>query len=150
MDQAEISNWKVIADKMKASGDTQSWFYLRARAIADGKPDPMPTVSELMPKSAWLETMWCWVSWLWIKKDGMFQPVQEVWCRKYALPHSSTQAATPDVVSLARQNYRYVDALFFTSLLPLQVMAIRKYNVASWIVLLMAISWRELMLRSIF
>ncbi|MDB4677210.1 enoyl-CoA hydratase [Synechococcus sp. AH-551-B05] len=52
MDQAEISNWTVIAEKMEASGDTESWFYLRARAIADGKQDPMPTVSELMPKSA--------------------------------------------------------------------------------------------------
>jgi|TARA_B100001059_G_C17617356_1_gene467684 hypothetical protein len=51
MDQAEINNWKTIAEKMEASGDTESWFYLRARAIADGKQDPMPTVSELMPKS---------------------------------------------------------------------------------------------------
>jgi len=31
--------------------DIESWFYLRARAIADGKHDPMPTISELMPKS---------------------------------------------------------------------------------------------------
>ena len=51
MDQAEINNWKTIAEKMEASGDTESWFYLRARSIADGKQDPMPTVSELMPKS---------------------------------------------------------------------------------------------------
>ena len=57
MDQAEINNWKTIAEKMEASGDIESWFYLRARAIADGKQDPMPTVSELMPKSAWLETI---------------------------------------------------------------------------------------------
>ena len=33
---------------MEAKGDTESWFYLRARSIADGKPDPMPNVSELM------------------------------------------------------------------------------------------------------
>ena len=51
MDQAEINNWKAIAGKMEANGDTNSWFYLRARAIADGKPDPMPNVSELMPKT---------------------------------------------------------------------------------------------------
>ncbi len=51
MDQAEINNWKAIAEKMEANGDTSSWFYLRARAIADGKPDPMPNVSELMPNS---------------------------------------------------------------------------------------------------
>ena len=48
MDQAEIDNWKTIAESMEAKGDTESWFYLRARAIADGKPDPMPNVSELM------------------------------------------------------------------------------------------------------
>ena len=48
MDQAEINNWKAIAESMEAKGQTESWFYLRARAIADGKPDPMPNVSELM------------------------------------------------------------------------------------------------------
>ena len=52
MDQAEINNWKTIAAKMESSGDTESWFYLRARAIADGKQDPMPNVSELMSESA--------------------------------------------------------------------------------------------------
>ena len=52
MDQAEINNWKAIAESMEAKGDTESWFYLRARAIADGKPDPMPNVSELMGGSA--------------------------------------------------------------------------------------------------
>ena len=51
MDQAEINNWAAIAEKMEANGETSSWFYLRARAIADGKQDPMPNVSELMPKS---------------------------------------------------------------------------------------------------
>ena len=51
MDQAEINNWIAIAEKMEANCDTSSWFYLRARAIADGKPDPMPNVSELMPES---------------------------------------------------------------------------------------------------
>ena len=52
MDQTEINNWKAIPETMKANGDTSSWFYLRARAIADGKPDPMPNISELMPESA--------------------------------------------------------------------------------------------------
>ena len=52
MDQAEINNWQTIAESMEAKGDTESWFYLRARAIADGKPDPMPSVSELMKDSA--------------------------------------------------------------------------------------------------
>ena len=48
MDQAEINNWISIAESMEAKGDTESWFYLRARAIADGKADPMPNISELM------------------------------------------------------------------------------------------------------
>ena len=48
MDQSEINNWKTIAESMEAKGDTESWFYLRARAIADGKPAPMPNVPELM------------------------------------------------------------------------------------------------------
>ena len=52
MDQAEINNWKTIAERMEAKGDTESWFYLRARAIAHGKPDPMPDMSELMGGSA--------------------------------------------------------------------------------------------------
>ena len=52
MDQAEVNNWKAIAESMEAKGNTESWFYLRARAIADGKPDPMPNVSELMGGSA--------------------------------------------------------------------------------------------------
>ena len=52
MDQAEIDDWAKIAESMDGNGDTDSWFYLRARAIADGKPDPMPNVSQLMPESA--------------------------------------------------------------------------------------------------
>ena len=52
MDQAEINNWKSIAESMEAKGDIESWFYLRARAIADGKPDPMPNISELLADPA--------------------------------------------------------------------------------------------------
>ena len=52
MDQAEINNWKAIAESMEAKGDTESWFYRRARAIADGQPDLMPSVSELMGGTA--------------------------------------------------------------------------------------------------
>ncbi len=52
MDQTEINNWKTIAEKMEASGDIESWFYLRAKAIADGKQDPMPNISQLIPESA--------------------------------------------------------------------------------------------------
>jgi len=52
MDQIEHDNWKSIAESMEAKGQTESWFYLRARAIADGKPDPMPNISELMADPA--------------------------------------------------------------------------------------------------
>ena len=52
MDQAEIDNWGKIAKSMESNDDTESWFYLRARAIADGKPDPMPNVSQLVQEIA--------------------------------------------------------------------------------------------------
>ena len=52
MYQAEINNWKAIAESMEAKGATESWFYLRARAFADGNPDPMPNDSELIGGSA--------------------------------------------------------------------------------------------------
>ncbi len=48
MDQDELNNWIKIAQAMEAAGDTESWFYRRARAIADGKPDPMPNIGELL------------------------------------------------------------------------------------------------------
>ncbi len=51
MDQAEVNNWKSIAEKMEATGTTDSWFYTRAKAIIEGKPDPMPEISQLMPDS---------------------------------------------------------------------------------------------------
>ena len=50
MDPEELANWKHLAKTMEADGTTDSWFYRRARAIADGQPDPMPSISELMPK----------------------------------------------------------------------------------------------------
>lgn len=45
MDQVERDNWTKIAESMEASGDTASAFYTRARAIADGQPDPMIDLS---------------------------------------------------------------------------------------------------------
>ena len=56
MDQAEINNWMAIAESMEAKGDTESWFYLRARAIADRKPNPLQAVgsrSELDRAAPW-------------------------------------------------------------------------------------------------
>ena len=52
MDQAEINNWKSIAESMEAKGDTESWLSLRACAIADGKPELMPNISELLADPA--------------------------------------------------------------------------------------------------
>ena len=51
VDQIERDNWLKIAEAMESSGATESWFYKRARAIADGEPDPMPNVNQLMPES---------------------------------------------------------------------------------------------------
>ena len=39
----EIRNWDVDAKAMKASGATSSQMYQRAKALAQGKLDPMPT-----------------------------------------------------------------------------------------------------------
>ena len=74
MDQAEIDNWAKIAESMEGNGDTESWFYLRARAIADGKQDPMPNVSQLMSESVWSIIMGCWPDWLWTPEGWVFEP----------------------------------------------------------------------------
>ena len=39
----EIRNWAVIAEAMEAQGATSSQMYIRAKALAEGLPDPMPT-----------------------------------------------------------------------------------------------------------
>ena len=39
----EIRNWDVVAKAMEASGATSSQMYQRAKALAEGKLDPMPT-----------------------------------------------------------------------------------------------------------
>ena len=70
MDQAEIDNWKAIANSMDANGNIKSWFYLRARAIAEGKPDPMPNISKLMPESAWSESCGSIPNGCWCQQGG--------------------------------------------------------------------------------
>ena len=52
MDQVERDNWVRIAAQLESSGVTEGGFYQRARAIADGKPDPMPMGSPAMDPSA--------------------------------------------------------------------------------------------------
>ena len=41
MDQQERDNWQKVLDSLEAAGDTESGFYLRARAICSGESDPM-------------------------------------------------------------------------------------------------------------
>ena len=39
----EIRNWDVVAKALEAAGATSSQMYVRAKALALGKLDPMPT-----------------------------------------------------------------------------------------------------------
>ena len=39
----EIRNWDAVAKAMEAAGSTSSQMYFRAKALAEGKLDPMPT-----------------------------------------------------------------------------------------------------------
>ena len=47
----EICNWDVVAKAMEAAGATSSEMYVRAKALALGKLDPMPTSSPEAPYS---------------------------------------------------------------------------------------------------
>ena len=47
----EIRNWDVVAKAMEAAGATSSEMYFRAKALALGKLDPMPTSSPEAPYS---------------------------------------------------------------------------------------------------
>ena len=53
----EIRNWAVVAAAMEAKGATNSEMYRRAKALAEGQADPMPTSDPAAPFSittAWL------------------------------------------------------------------------------------------------
>ena len=39
----EVRNWDVVAKALEAAGNTSSEMYIRAKALALGKLDPMPT-----------------------------------------------------------------------------------------------------------
>jgi hypothetical protein len=39
----EVRNWDVVAKALEAAGATSSQMYIRAKALAEGKLDPMPT-----------------------------------------------------------------------------------------------------------
>ena len=47
----EIRNWDLVAKAMEAAGATSSEMYIRAKALALGKLDPMPTSSPEAPYS---------------------------------------------------------------------------------------------------
>ena len=47
----EIRNWDLVAKAMEAAGATSSEMYVRAKALALGKLDPMPTSSPEAPYS---------------------------------------------------------------------------------------------------
>ena len=48
---SETKNWAVVAAAMKAQGATSSQMYRRAKAMAEGKVDPMPTSYPAAPHS---------------------------------------------------------------------------------------------------
>ena len=39
----EVRNWDLVAEAMEAANATSSKMYIRAKALAEGKIDPMPT-----------------------------------------------------------------------------------------------------------
>lgn len=48
---SETKNWAVVAAAMEAQGATNSQMYRRAKAMAQGKADPMPTSYPAAPHS---------------------------------------------------------------------------------------------------
>ena len=47
----EIRNWTVVAAAMEAKGATNSEMYRRAKALAEGQSDPMPSSDLAAPFS---------------------------------------------------------------------------------------------------
>ena len=47
----EIRNWAVVAAAMEAKGAIHSEMYKRAKAMANGNVDPMPTSLPAAPQS---------------------------------------------------------------------------------------------------
>jgi len=41
MDKRERENWQKVKDALEEAGITDSMFYRRAKAISEGKPDPL-------------------------------------------------------------------------------------------------------------
>ena len=47
----EVRNWAVVALALEAKGETSSDMYRRAKALAEGHADPMPTSFPAAPFS---------------------------------------------------------------------------------------------------
>ena len=47
----EVRNWVVVASALEAKGETNSDMYRRAKALAEGHADPMPTSFPAAPFS---------------------------------------------------------------------------------------------------
>ncbi|WP_415411453.1 hypothetical protein ACLM45_12775 [Synechococcus sp. A10-1-5-9] len=47
----EVRNWDIVAKAKEAAGSTSSQMYVRAKALASGKLDPMPTSLPKAPYS---------------------------------------------------------------------------------------------------
>ena len=41
MDKQELENWQRVKEALESAGKTDSFYYKRAVAICDGKPDPL-------------------------------------------------------------------------------------------------------------
>lgn len=41
MDKQELENWQRVKDALEAADKTDSFYYKRAVAILEGKPDPL-------------------------------------------------------------------------------------------------------------
>ena len=47
----EVRNWAVVASALEAKGETNNDMYRRAKALAEGHADPMPTSFPAAPFS---------------------------------------------------------------------------------------------------
>ena len=47
MDSVSRENWLKIATNLERSDSASSWFYARAKAIAEGRPDPLAELDGL-------------------------------------------------------------------------------------------------------
>ena len=79
----EIRNWDVVAKAMEAAGATSGQMYIRAKALAEGKLDPMPTSFPEAPYSISAVAGWSFKkephiceAWL-IKSMNTQQPIHQ-------------------------------------------------------------------------